>query len=118
MQPDKASVIQFLKDFKEKMKFWDVLFLDNRSKNFHALAELEITPNQRKTVLEKLTVSDYSEGPLPEEWHGSKEMWVFGVTVKKKEVYIKITLGLPGSQTICISFHIAEHPLHYPFKKQ
>lgn len=39
-----------------------------------------------------------------------------GKDVKGHEVYIKITLGLPNSSTICISFHIAEHKMNYPFK--
>ena len=41
---------------------------------------------------------------------------VFGKDVKGREVYIKITLGYQNGQTICISFHIAEHPMNYPFK--
>ena len=43
------------------------------------------------------------------------EMWVFGKDVKGQEVYIKITLG-KGASALCISFHIAEHPMNYPFK--
>ena len=43
---------------------------------------------------------------------------VFGKDVKGREVYIKITLGYQNGQTICISFHIAEHPMQYPFKTQ
>ena len=43
-------------------------------------------------------------------------MWVFGKDVKEREIYIKIMLGCADSQTICISFHIAEYPLSYPFK--
>ena len=31
---------------------------------------------------------------------------------------LKIALGQPSSQTICISFHIAEHPIHYAFNKE
>lgn len=27
-------------------------------------------------------------------------------------------MGQPNSQTICISFHVAEHPINYPFKKE
>jgi hypothetical protein len=42
--------------------------------------------------------------------------WVFGKDVKGREIYIKIMLGAKNSQTICISFHIAEHPLKYPLK--
>jgi hypothetical protein len=55
---------------------------------------------------------------LNEDFHGSKQMWVFGKEVKQREVYIKITMGFPGTSTICISFHISEHPMKYPFKKQ
>jgi hypothetical protein len=43
-------------------------------------------------------------------------MWVFGKMVKKKEIYIKITIGMVNNQTICISFHIAEFDMNYPFK--
>jgi hypothetical protein len=43
-------------------------------------------------------------------------MWVFGKDIKGREVYIKIMLGSNNCQTICISFHIAEHPLSYKFK--
>ena len=41
---------------------------------------------------------------------------VFGKDVKGREVFIKITLGYENGQTICISFHLAEYPLKYPFK--
>lgn len=44
------------------------------------------------------------------------DMWVFGKDVNGKELYIKIAMGQPGSNTICISFHIAEHPIQYAFK--
>jgi hypothetical protein len=45
------------------------------------------------------------------------EMWVFGKDVQGREVYIKVMITGVTSQTICISFHIAEHPLIYPFKE-
>jgi len=38
--------------------------------------------------------------------------------VNGREVYIKITLGASDHSAVCISFHIAEHPMNYPFKKQ
>ena len=43
-------------------------------------------------------------------------MWVFGKDVKGREIYIKIALGRKNSSTVCISFHIAEHPMIYPLK--
>ena len=111
------QVEDFLKSFKEKKKIWGVLFL-GRDKNFNTLSSLEIRPVDREQVLDNLTAEDYSEGPLPEDWYGSKEMWVFGKVVKGQEIYIKITLGAEGSNTICISFHIAAHPMVYPFKNK
>jgi len=110
------AVTSFLKDFKEKMKFWDVLFRDDRGKNAQALIDLELRPIERKTILEALETKDYSEGPLEEILYGGAQMWVFGKTIKKKEVYIKITMGAMGSSVICISFHLAQHKMHYPLK--
>jgi hypothetical protein len=56
------------------------------------------------------------EGPLEEKLYGGSDMWVFGKTLKKKEVYIKITLGAYGGSVICISFHLAEYKMQYPLK--
>jgi len=111
-----TEVASFLEDFKEKMKFWDVLFRDDRGKNAQALVELELRPIDRKAILEALETKDYSEGPLEEKLYGGADMWVFGKAVKKKEVYIKITIGPMGSSVICISFHLAQHKMNYPLK--
>lgn len=45
------------------MKFWDVLFRDDRGKNAQALVDLELRPLERKSILEALATKDYSEGP-------------------------------------------------------
>lgn len=111
-----AEVESFLKDFKEKMRFWDVLFRDERGKNAQALVDLELRPIDRKTILEALETKDYSEGPLEETLYKGTDMWVFGKIIKKKEVYIKITMGAAGSSVICISFHLAQHKMNYPLK--
>jgi hypothetical protein len=105
-----------LNDFKEKMKFWDVLFRDDRGKNTQALVDLEIRPIERKAILNAIETRDYSEGPLEEKMYGGADMWVFGKTIKKKEVYMKITIGPMGSSVICISFHLAQHKMNYPLK--
>lgn len=44
-------------------------------------------------------------------------MWVFGIDIKGKEVYIKLSKGLPNGPVICHSFHVAERKMKYPFKK-
>ena len=110
------EIASFLKEFKEKMKIWEILFRDDRGKNAQALVDLELRPIDRKMTLERLVVQDYSEGPLEEKLYGGSDMWVFGKQIKTKEVYIKISLGAHGSSVICISFHIAEHTMNYPLK--
>ncbi|MCQ2176236.1 MAG: hypothetical protein MJY80_07780 [Bacteroidales bacterium] len=45
-------------------------------------------------------------------------MWVFGKDFSGEELYIKISLGRPNSNTICISFHKSEFPNRYAFKEE
>ncbi|MDP4853476.1 MAG: hypothetical protein NWR22_09860, partial [Saprospiraceae bacterium] len=94
----------------------DVLFRDERGKNAQAVLDLEFRPIDRNIVLQALEIKDYSEGPVEEKLYGGADMWVFGKTIKKRDVYIKITMGSIGSSVICISFHLAQHKMNYPFK--
>lgn len=107
------EVKQFLDEFKSNMNLFGILYA-NRDKNTQTLADLEITPKFRDTILLGLNVLDYCEGPLENDQFGSNPMWVFGATIKSSKIYIKITC-LP-TKAFCISFHIAEHPLNYPLK--
>ena len=112
----KEQVEEFLKRLKEKIKVFDIIFRDDRQKNLQTLATLEISPTYRKQVVMNIEAEDYVEGPIVDTINKVGEMWVFGKNVKGQDVYIKITLGLPSCSTICISFHIAEHKMNYPFK--
>ena len=112
----KEEVQAFLNQFHAKMKIYGILYRDDRGKNQKTLEELEIVPSFRKVVIENLEVEDYIQGPVIDKLNRLGEMWVFGKDVKGREVYIKIMLGGVNCQTICISFHIAEHPLQYAFK--
>jgi hypothetical protein len=105
------EVRSFLQDFKAKLGIWGVVFRDDRGKNVQALLDLDITPVYREQVLRELQVTDYREGPKRETLNGGADMWIFGKTIKGQQVYIKITLGFVGVQVICISFHVAEHPM-------
>ena len=87
-----------------------------RGKNAQTLLDLEITPASREKIIKDLDVKDYSEGPIDDLLNKGAPMWVFGKKVKGEEIYIKITMGITGAKTICISFHIAEHEMKYPFK--
>lgn len=113
-----SEIKSFLSDFKQKMKIWDVIFRDDRGKNFKTLSTLEIRPIDRKKILEELDIFDYSGGPFEDTLYKGSAMWVFGKIIKEQEIYIKISLGEAGSSVICISFHFAENKMTYPFKKQ
>ncbi|MEJ6982439.1 hypothetical protein WG906_18380 [Pedobacter sp. P351] len=110
----KAEVEQFLNDFKAKLSVFGVIFT-NREKNFNTLVVLELTTANRAQLLEELKVDDYYKGPT-QDYNNGPELWEFGKKIKQKEVYIKITIGQSNRPVICISFHIAERTIKYPFK--
>lgn len=114
----KQEAEQYLKELKFKVGMWGILIRDDRSKNAQSLHDLEIPPHQRKEIIVQLIADDYAQGPLEEKMYGILPMWVFGKTIKGKEIYIKTSMGMPNSEAICISFHLAEFKIIYPFKKQ
>ncbi len=117
MNPKLREIEEFLIDFKQKLKVYNVFF-KHRDKNLQTLLDLEITPKQREEFLLNLEPTDYSNGPIADAFDPeSPPNYEFGITIKKKEVYIKINMGKPEKSVMCISFHIAEHKMVYPFKK-
>ena len=110
------EVKAFLDQFNIKAQVFGIRFRNDREKNKETMRLLALTPFQREVIVKTLQAEDYVEGPVIDLLNKEGEMWVFGKDVKGREVYIKITLGNENGQTICISFHIAEHPLVYPFK--
>ena len=103
--PTEEEVHAFLQQFHARMKIWNVLFRDDRTKNAQALSVLGIVANNRKAVLEQLTTQDFSEGPMKDGLNSGPDLWVFGKEVKEHEV------------VFCISFHPSEHPMEFPFKR-
>ncbi len=114
----KIQVQQFLVDFKIKFGVFGVIF-ENRDKNFQTLLDLDITPKEREGYLLKLNSNDFSEGPITHNnYPNSPPLYVFGINVKGREVYIKINLGKPEKSVMCISFHISKNKMKYPFKEK
>lgn len=114
----KQEVELFLNQLKDKIKVFDVAFR-SRGKNLDDLAELDITPLKRVEYLMKLKVEDYYSGPHEDTYDQTKpDYYEFGIQIKGKEVYIKISPGLPSKMVDCMSFHIAEFPMNYPLKNQ
>lgn len=112
-----TQIEAFLSHFKLKLGIWGLVFRSDRGKNTQTLLDLELSVAQVKELLRELEVEDYSGGPFEEKLYGNAEMWVFGKEVKAIEIYIKISMGMPSAEVICISFHQAEHPMVYPYKK-
>ncbi len=112
----KQEVETYLKEFKVKMEIFGILFLNDRGKNQQTLHDLEISPAKRKEIIHSLKVENYSQGPLDEKMRGILPMWVFGKLVNKKEVYIKVSMGIENNGAVCISFHIAEQTMNCPLK--
>ena len=106
----------FLQDLSEKIKVFDIVFED-REKNRKALTDLEITHKQRIEFIKNMKPQDYISGPNKDTNDTSRpDYWVFGIKVKEQDVYVKVNLGYANKRVVCISFHIAEYPLEFPFK--
>lgn len=114
----KKEVEQFLREFKEKMKLTTVFYRDDRGKNAQTLSDLELRPIDRDKTLLNLKVEDYSEGPYEDTLYKGSDLWVFGKEIKENEIYIKISIGFGQGGVLCISFHIAERTMNYPFKNK
>jgi hypothetical protein len=113
---DRRGVEFFLPRLKEKLKVFGMVFRP-REKNTEALLQLDITPRHRQELILKLTADDYYAGPQAETHDPERpEYYEFGIIVKKEQVYIKLSPGLPGKSVDCMSFHIAEWPMKLPLK--
>ena len=114
---DRYKIEEFLLALKAKILFSDIVYRP-REKNAQALADLEITPLARNGYIENLTVEDCFSGPNQNNDEPFKpEFFEFGVNIKNNQVYIKLSLNLPGKPINCMSFHVAERSINYPFKQ-
>ena len=112
----KREIEQFLRDLKDKIRFFDVAFRP-RDKNIDALGELDILPVDRIEYLNSLTAEDYYSGPNKDTYDPERPVYYeFGIQIRRKEVYIKVSLGLPNKRVDCMSFHVAEFSITYPLK--
>lgn len=114
MATTEKEVIEFLQEMKAKMVALQFIF-ENRDKNRETLSRLELHSSKIREIILGLEVENYYQGPKENDQYGTNPMWVFGANVKKEEIYIKITIADYG--VICISFHIAENSIKYPYKK-
>jgi hypothetical protein len=117
METSRAEVALFLEGFKTKARIFDIFYKDDRRKNNDSLLLLDIPPSMRDVIIFNLEVENYNDGPINDTMsaYDMGALWVFGYMYRRHEIYIKILMGVPNSSTICISFHLAEFPMNYPF---
>lgn len=114
--PDRQLVRHFLLDLKEAIEVGGlalVLRKDTRA----TLERLEWTKRNLEEAVLALCVHDYCKRTEPDR-DLPGEVWVFGYPVGAHEIYIKLKIFDAGGARMakCISFHIAQWPMHYPFK--
>ena len=89
-----------------------------RKETLDALAQLGITSKHAKSLVLALTPDDYVSGPEPDHNYPGLEVWVFGLVVSGQEVYVKLQVIVdPPERSVCISFHLPQHPMHYPLRQ-
>jgi len=114
--PQQSEIENFLAAFRQKLKVYGIAY-HRSDDNSQTLLDLDITPAERTDALYKLKVSNYYKGPDEDKYdpHGSP-VWEFGMLVKNKEIYIKISLGKNNKPVLCKSFHFPKRKIKYPFK--
>lgn len=111
------NVEQFLQQIRTKIDVFDIVFTP-RSKNDQGPLDVEITALERKNTILSLTCKNYMSGPNKDTNDTRRpDYYEFGVIIKGKEVYIKLSHGFENKPVICMSFHIAEYKITYPFKE-
>jgi hypothetical protein len=114
--PDQVEA--FLKNLREKIRFFDVAFRP-RDKNLKFLANIDLIPIERIDYLKKLTYENYKSGPNKDTHEVERpDYWEFGIEIKGVEAYIKVSLGLKDKRVDCMSFHEAELSITYPLKER
>jgi len=107
----KLFLFQFKEFAQKNFKFI------KREKCLDTISRLGITIQQAKEEIMGLTYEDYYKGPLPDTGSKGGELWEFGKTVGGNEIFIRLKTVSQHKMAKCQSFHIAEHPLQYPYKE-
>lgn len=113
----KATIRNFLKNFKEIMVSGRGLDIIPRRETMEALAELGLTRNNLKEEIMTLSVEDYCTGPEPDRDRPG-DIWIFGKQISGREIYVKLKIAPVGEERIakCLSFHPAAYPLCFPYR--
>lgn len=91
--------------------------LTHRKKNLDTLALLGLSLADAKERVLELAPEDYVSGPTPDDKRPGDEVWVFGVRMEEREIYVKVCVITEPLLCTCISFHVADKPLTHPLRE-
>jgi len=114
----RGQIVNFLKEFKKIATEGRGIDFISRRKNLDSLVKLGLTKRNCKEEILSLSVAEYCGGPEPDKDRPG-EIWEFGKLIGNREVYIKLKIAQVGKEKIakCLSFHVAEYPLSFPFRE-
>ncbi|HCM96605.1 MAG: hypothetical protein A2X25_00235 [Chloroflexi bacterium GWB2_49_20] len=118
MDVDQEKVAQFLREFKALISTGRDFDFIGRPENNSVFINLGLTWRNFIRELLGLSVVDYCSGPENDRDRPGV-VWLFGKEIYGHDIYIKLKIYDLGSQrkAKCISFHEANHPIRYPFRK-
>lgn len=105
----------FLDQIRALIKKNGMLFMNSLEKNTRSLADLGITVDMQKKIINDLEASDYCKGPEPDIKYPQKDIAVFGYDFRGTELYIKFSISIDQVPVVCLSFHESEEPMKYPY---
>ena len=108
------DVKNFLNSLNVKIDIYGMVFAD-RQRCQETMRMLGINESGAKNIVKTLDATDFSKY-FDDVSQWGCDLWAFGKDINGEEIYIKIGLGLPNRQTICVSFHKSDFPINYPFK--
>lgn len=108
------DVKSFLGSLIVKIDIYGMVFAE-RQRCQETMRMLGINEVVAKSIIKNLTATGFSKY-FDDTTQWGCDLWTFGKDVNGEEIYIKIGMGLPNRQTICVSFHKADFTIQYPFK--
>lgn len=120
---DVANFLNNLIDYinSKEFNYDEDLFLSygRGNKNIDTLTLLDFDTSDVINELKNLSLKDYSETVVDNLDANPRDLYVFGKYINNELIYIKIKLRNvcnSKKQIICLSFHIADHEMNFPYK--
>jgi hypothetical protein len=90
-----------------------------RKKNMDSIKSAGLTIKHVKEIILSLNYKNYCRGPVVDSGYNRQGfVWEFGYDIDGVDFYIKLKIEERGGKEclVCLSFHIAEYPVYYPYK--